>query len=143
MSPSTRTRDAYSGNAEISACEVKREKDAHPKALVLAHPECEAEILALADYIGSTSGIIDYAAESACEEFIICTEDGVEFKLMGDSPSKKFYFPKNRPCCAGMKLNTLEKLLHVLKTEENEITVDDELRESSLVPLDRMLELAR
>ena len=130
-------------HAEISACEVKREKDAHPKALVLAHPECEAEILALADYIGSTSGIIAYAAASTCEEFIICTEDGVEFKLMGDNPSKKFYFPKTRPCCTDMKLNTLEKLLHVLKTEENEVIVNDELREASLVPLDRMLELAR
>ena len=122
---------------------VKEEKRNHPNALVLTHPECEAEILALSDYIGSTSGIIDYAAASTCEEFIICTEDGVEFKLLGDNPSKKFYFPKTRPCCTDMKLNTLEKLLHVLKTEENEITVNDDLRESSLVPLDRMLELTR
>ena len=130
-------------HAAISVYEVKREKDNHPNALILSHPECEAEILALSDYIGSTAGIIAYAAASASEEFIICTEDGVEFKLMGDNPSKKFYFPKTRPCCTDMKLNTLEKLLHVLKTEENEITVDDDLRESSLVPLDRMLELAR
>ena len=130
-------------HAAITAKEVKEEKRNHPNALVLTHPECEAEILALSDYIGSTSGIIDYAAASTCEEFIICTEDGVEFKLMGDSPSKKFYFPKNRPCCTDMKLNTLEKLLHVLKTEENEVVANDELRESSLVPLDRMLALAR
>ena len=130
-------------HAAISACEVKQEKDNHPNALVLSHPECEAEILALSDYIGSTSGIIDYAAASTCEEFIICTEDGVEFKLMSDSPSKKFYFPKNRPCCTDMKLNTLEKLLHVLKKEENEVAANDELREASLVPLDRMLALAR
>ena len=101
-------------HAAITAKEVKEEKRNHPNALVLTHPECEAEILALSDYIGSTSGIIDYAAASTCEEFIICTEDGVEFKLMGDSPSKKFYFPKNRPCCTDMKLNTLDKLLHVL-----------------------------
>ena len=130
-------------HAAISACEVRQEKANHPNALVLSHPECEAEVLALSDYIGSTSGIIDYAAASTCEEFIICTEDGVEFKLMSDSPAKKFYFPKSRPCCADMKLNTLEKLLHVLKTEENEILVSNELRESSLVPLDKMLELAR
>ena len=130
-------------HAAITAKEVKEEKRNHPNALVLTHPECEAEILALSDYIGSTSGIIDYAAASTCKEFIICTEDGVEFKLMGDSPSKKFYFPKKRPCCTDMKLNTLEKLLHILKTEENEVLVDDELRESSLVPLDRMLDLAR
>ncbi len=130
-------------HAAIAAEEVNEEKQNHPKALVLAHPECEAEILALSDYIGSTAEIIAYAAESTCEEFIICTEDGVEFKLMGGNPKKKFYFPKTRPCCADMKLNTLEKLLHVLQTEENEIKVDSDLRAAALVPLDRMLELAR
>ncbi len=130
-------------HAKIAKEELMGAKQDHPNALVLTHPECEAEILALSDYIGSTAEIIAYAAESASEEFIICTEDGVEFKLMNDNPAKKFYFPKTRPCCADMKLNTLEKLLYVLKTEENEITVDDELRKSALVPLDRMLELAR
>ena len=130
-------------HAAITAKEVLAEKQKHPNALVLTHPECEAEILAISDYIGSTAGIIAYALESTCEEFIICTEYGVEWKLMGDNPAKKFYFPKNRPCCADMKLNTLEKLLHVLQTEENEVLVDDALREASLVPLDRMLELAR
>lgn len=127
----------------ITAKEVIDEKQNHPNALVLTHPECEPEVLALSDYIGSTAGIISYAAESACEEFIICTEDGVEYKLRSDNPTKKFYFPKKRPCCTDMKLNTLEKLLHVLKTEENEITENKELREPSLAPLDRMLELAR
>lgn len=130
-------------HAAITAKEVLAEKQKHPNALVLTHPECEAEILAISDYIGSTAGIIAYALESTCEEFIICTEYGVACKLMGDNPAKKFYFPKNRPCCADMKLNTLEKLLHVLQTEENEVLVDDALREASLVPLDRMLELAR
>ncbi len=130
-------------HASISAVEVKNEKQDHPNALVLTHPECEEEILTLSDYIGSTAEIISYVAESACEEFIICTEDGVNFKLMSDNPTKKFYFPKTRPCCSDMKLNTLEKLLHILRTEENEITVSDDLRRAALVPLDRMLELAR
>ena len=130
-------------HAAIAAKELKDEKQSHPNALVLTHPECEAEILALSDYIGSTAEIIAYAAQSNCEEFIICTEDGVEFKLISENPSKKFYFPKTRPCCADMKLNTLEKLLHVLRTEENEITVSEKLRESAILPLDRMLELAR
>ena len=127
----------------ITAEEVMEEKQKHPNAQVLTHPECEPEILALSDYIGSTSGIISYAAASTCEEFIICTEDGVAYKLRSDNPDKKFYFPQNRPCCADMKYNTLEKLLHVLITEENEVTVNDELRETSLVPLNAMLELAR
>ncbi len=130
-------------HAAISVKEVKEEKRNHPNALVLTHPECEAEILNLSDYVGSTAEIIAYAAKSTCLEFIICTEDGVKFKLMNDNPAKKFYFPKNRPCCADMKLNTLEKLLHVLQTEENEIRVDAELGASALASLDRMLELAR
>lgn len=130
-------------HAEIAVKEVKDEKQMHPKAEVLSHPECEAEILALSDYIGSTAEIIDYAAKSPCQEFIVCTEDGVEFKLNCDNPSKKFYFPKTRPCCTGMKLNTLEKLLFALQTEKNEITVSEEMRKGALAPLDRMLELAR
>ncbi len=130
-------------HAAITAREVEEEKKAHPNALVLTHPECEAEILALSDYIGSTAEMIAYAKQSPCDEFIICTEDGVEFKLTGDSPAKKFYFPRPRPCCADMKLNTPEKLLYVLQTEENEITVDPKTREAALAPLDRMLELAR
>ena len=130
-------------HASISACDVKRIKEGHPNALVMAHPECEAEILEISDYIGSTSGIIDYAASSNCEEFIVCTEDGVSRKLSDDNPSKKFYFPVPSPCCADMKLNTLEKLLHVLKTEENEVTVNGELKDAALIPLDRMLDLAR
>ena len=130
-------------HAAITAQEVQSEKHKHPDALVLTHPECEAEILALSDYIGSTAEIISYASQSACDEFIICTEDGVEFKLTGDHPAKSFYFPKTRPCCTDMKLNTLEKLLDVLQTEENEVKVSKELREAALIPLDRMLVLAR
>lgn len=130
-------------HAAITAKEVMEEKRNHPSALVLAHPECEPEILALSDYIGSTSGIISYASENDCEEFIICTEDGVEARLAADHPGKKFYFPQNRPCCIDMKRNTLEKLLHVLRTEDNEVTENEELRESAIIPLERMLELGR
>ena len=130
-------------HAKIAKKEVMEAKAEHPNAPVLTHPECEAEVLAISDYIGSTAEIIAYAAASASDEFIVCTEDGVEFKLVSDNSEKKFYFPKTRPCCADMKLNTLEKLLHVLETEENEITVNEELRRSALAPLDRMLELAR
>ncbi len=130
-------------HAAISAEEVKAEKANRPNALVLTHPECEAEILAVSDYIGSTAEIIAYAKSNPCDEFIVCTEEGVEFKLRTDNPGKKFYFPKTRPCCADMKLNTLESLLHVLKTEENEVVVNGELGEAAIAPLDRMLELAR
>ena len=87
--------------------------------------------------------LIDYVTKSPLDEFIICTEDGVKFKLTGDHPEKKFYFPEMRPCCTDMKRNTLQKLLHVLETEENEITVSDERRAAALIPLEKMLELAR
>ena len=127
----------------ITAKEVLNEKREHPEALVLTHPECEEEVLEISDYIGSTADIISFASKSDCGEFIVCTEDGVEYKLICDNPLKKFYFPKTRPCCADMKLNTLEKLLYVLQTEENEIKVSENLREAALIPLNRMLELAR
>ena len=130
-------------HAAITAQEVKDARAEHPGALVLAHPECEADILAMADYIGSTADMIAYAAKSPCLEFIICTEGGVGYKLMSQNPQKKFYFPKGFPCCADMKRNTLERVLHVLQTEENEITVDDGVRAAALKPLERMLMLAR
>lgn len=97
----------------------------------------------ISDYIGSTSGIIAYAGKSECMEFIICTENGVRFELEKQNPQKKFYFTKTEPVCHDMKKITLEKLRNVLKNGENEIQVTEELREESVRPLGRMLELAR
>ena len=122
---------------------VKKAKQEHPQALVLAHPECKQEVLDLADYIGSTSGIINYATESDNEEFIICTESGVGYELRTKNPNKKFYFAGTKHFCPNMKLNTVEKVCHVLKTGENEVNVSDETRLKSLVPLDKMLEMAK
>ena len=130
-------------HAEVSAEQVRAEKAKHPKALVLSHPECEAAVLALSDYIGSTADIIRYAASSQCREFIICTEDGVLFKLMTDNPDKRFYFPDPHPCCQDMKRNTLERVLSVLQNEDQEVNVSEEVRRKALLPLDRMLELAK
>lgn len=123
--------------------EIQKAKEMHPNALVLTHPECPKAILDISDYIGSTSGIIDYAGKSECEEFIICTENGVRYKLEQENREKKFYFTETEPVCQDMKLITLEKVLHVLKTGENEIQVTEERRENSRKPLERMLELGR
>ena len=112
-------------------------------ALVLAHPECPQTVLKQADYIGSTSGIIKYAQESDNKEFIICTECGVQYKLETTCPDKKFYFTETVPVCKNMKKVFLEKVLHVLKTGENEVHVTDETRENAKRPLERMLELAK
>ena len=130
-------------HVKVSLEEVLQEKKLHPTALVLSHPECEENILNISDYIGSTAEIIDFAKQSKKDEFIICTEDGVEFELIKTNPNKKFYFTKTRPCCVDMKLNTLDKLLKVLETEEKPIEVDEETRERALLPLNRMLELAK
>ena len=127
----------------MEADEVLKVKDEHPDALVLAHPECRQEILAIADYIGSTSGIINYATDSDRQEFIICTEEGVHYKLTKNNPDKQFYYPETVPVCPNMKKNTLEKVLHVLKTGDNQVHVTDSLRENSKKPLERMLELGK
>lgn len=130
-------------HAKISLGQVRDEMILHPNAQVISHPECEREILDVSNYIGSTSELIAYANRTDCDEFIVCTEDGVSFQLNTDNPHKKFYFPKTRPCCTDMKLNTLEKLLHALQTEENAVEVSQTVREKALLPLDRMLELAK
>ena len=87
--------------------------------------------------------IIDFSNESSCKEFIVCTEDGVDFKLVTDNPDKHFYYPNPHPCCADMKLNTLESVLAVLEKEDKVITVDNDICEGALKPLERMLELGK
>ena len=123
--------------------EVKKAKEMYPQAEVLVHPECPESVCQLADYIGSTSGIISYATKSDCQEFIICTEVGVRYQLEKQNPEKHFYFTEKEPVCEDMKLITLEKILEVLEQEENTVQISDELRTHSGKPLEKMLELAR
>lgn len=123
--------------------EIENAKKAHPQAEVLAHPECGKAVLELSDYIGSTSGIIAYASKSDKKEFIICTENGVRWKLEKENPEKKFYFTETEPICRDMKKITLEKVLHVLKTGENAVEVSKELQELSKKPLEKMLDLGQ
>lgn len=130
-------------HAAISPQQVQAEKAAHPDALVMSHPECDSAILALSDYIGSTAEMITFAKSSDATEFIVCTEEGVNCKLMTDSPDKHFYFPGKRPCCADMKLNTLENIYKVLSTETNCVEISPEVRQRAMMPLDKMLELAK
>lgn len=130
-------------HAVISANQLLSTKAEHPDALILTHPECEPDVLEISDFIGSTAEIIDYAKNSNCNEFIVCTENGVEYKLKSDNPNKRFYFPEPCPCCKDMKLNTLESLLSVLEKEDNEIIISEDVCEKALIPLNRMLELAK
>jgi len=126
----------------ITAEQVLNEKASHPTAKVLTHPECTEAVLAISDYIGSTADIIKFAKADDAQEFIIVTENGVNFRLQQDNPNKKFYYPNPHPCCADMKFNTLEKLADCLENETNVIEVSDELRANALKPLDKMLEMA-
>ena len=127
-------------HAKITAKQVIAEKEKHPNAKVLSHPECEEEVLRISDYIGSTADIIAFAKTDKSVDYIICTEDGVDYKLITDNPDKLFYYPEPRPCCKDMKLNTLESVLSVLEKENNEVTVSEEVRLRALIPLDKMLE---
>lgn len=130
-------------HVKISPDGVKRAKESHPNAKILSHPECEKSVLDLSDFIGSTAEIIKYAGNDDAREFIICTEEGVLFRLASENPEKRFYFPNPRPCCDDMKLNTLDAVLSVLENEDNEVMVSDAVRKRALVPLERMLELAK
>lgn len=130
-------------HARMTADQVKNEKNKHPHALVLSHPECEEPVLALSDFIGSTADIISFAKTSDASEFIVCTEVGVDYKLINDNPDKRFYFPEPHPCCADMKLNTLESVLSVLEQEDRVVEVPEEICRRAMIPLDRMLELAK
>lgn len=126
----------------ITAKEIRELKTSHPDAAVLVHPECSEEVTALADYIGSTTGIIQYASSCKEKELIIGTEIGVLYELKKRNPDKTFLFPTTTPVCQDMKLITLEKILHVLKTGENQIGVETKLADSARKTLTRMLELA-
>ncbi len=130
-------------HAKITAQEVKTEKEMHPNAAVLSHPECNEDVLNISDFVGSTAEIIEYANESELSEFIICTEDGVDYKLISDNPNKRFYYPKPCPCCVDMKLNTLENIYDCLKNNKNSVEISEEMRKKALLPLERMLELAK
>lgn len=120
---------------------------AHPGAKVLAHPECEAPILAHAHFIGSTTALLNYSLRDSAREFIVATEAGILHQMEKQAPGKKFYpAPPNNNCacneCPHMKKNTLEKLAAALETLSPEIDVPADVRERALHPIQRMLEIS-
>lgn len=133
----------------IHSEDVAKAKELHPEALVLAHPECTEDTLALADFIGSTSQIIDYATASPENVFIICTEMGVFFELMQKNPDKKFYSVGHRQFCPNMKKVRIEKVIEALENIDSDnynieyVNLDEDLRKAAEKPLSRMLELAK
>lgn len=115
----------------------------HPDALVAAHPECPADVLRMADFIGSTSAIIDWCVNQPSQEFIIMTESGVSHSLQRLAPEKKFYFVANENCncseCPYMRKNTLPKLLACLENLEPTVELSPDIIERARVPIERML----
>lgn len=122
---------------------VEEAKKLNPDALVLTHPECTADVLEISDFIGSTSEILDYATESDCKKFIICTEMGIFFQLGESNPDKKFFSVGHRQFCPNMKKVSIEKVISVMENPENEVILSDEMMEKSCLPLQKMLELAK
>lgn len=126
---------------------ITKLKIRHPKAKFIAHPECEEPVLALADYIGSTTGLLKYTIDNPSNEFIVATETGILHQMQKSSPHKTFIpAPPNNSCacndCPYMKLNTLEKLYLCMKYETPEIIMDEDLRLAAKKPIDRMLEIS-
>lgn len=130
-------------HTSISKDKLIEAKNIFPEAKILVHPECTQDVVAMADYIGSTSGIIDYATESDAKEFIICTEMGVLYELKIKNPDKKFYSVGHRQFCPNMKKITLEKIVNALTNLSNEIIIDEETGKKANATLTRMLELAK
>lgn len=126
----------------INKEEVLAAKEMHPDAEVLTHPECTADVLAISDFIGSTSEIIDYATASEKKEFLVCTEMGVFYELGQKNPEKKFYSVGHRQFCPNMKKVTVDKLIKKLENLEPEVILPEELSLKANAPLIKMLELA-
>jgi len=124
---------------------VVEAKQQHPEAEVVAHPECPEAILNMADFVGSTSTLIDYCIKSSSREFIVVTESGVNYSLQKYGVGKKFYFVNNENCncseCPFMRLNTLEKVRNSLQTLQPRVEIDPEIMRRALVPIERMLAL--
>ena len=130
----------------FSERELVRLKAEHEDAKVLAHPECEENILVHADFIGSTSALIKNVNETNDEKYIIATEPGIIHQMQKTNPNKQFIpLPPNNGCacneCPHMRLNTMDKIVDVLENLKNEITLDETIRVKALKPLNRMLKI--
>lgn len=127
---------------------ITKLKVRHPKAKLIAHPECEDAVLKEADFIGSTTQLLKYAVSDSSNEFIVATETGILHQMQKDAPYKTFIpAPPNNACacndCPHMKLNTLEKLYLCMEYEQPEILMEEKLRLAALKPIQRMLEISK
>lgn len=117
-------------------------KKLYPEAEFIAHPECNPDVLALADEVTSTGGMIEYIKKSSKKEFIIGTEMGMLYRLREDNPDKKFYLPTEHLLCASMKLTTLGWVAHSLELMVNKVVVPEEIRKRAYKSVERMLAIS-
>ena len=132
----------------LEAERIVQMKIDNPDALLVAHPECAPPVLELADYVGSTSGILNFTLTSDVNKFIVATESGILHKMRKDSPEKEFMIvPSDETCscndCPYMKLITMEKIYDCLLNESNQIELSDDVITKSLAPIERMLEISK
>jgi quinolinate synthase len=132
----------------FSRQKIAKLKTRHPKAKVIAHPECEQSVLELADFIGSTTGLLKYTLQDSASEYIVATETGILHQMQKSAPHKTFIAaPPNNSCacndCPHMKLNTLEKLYLAMEYEEPEILMNADVITAARKPIERMLEISR
>ncbi|RJQ43944.1 MAG: quinolinate synthase [Nitrospiraceae bacterium] len=123
----------------VTPDDIYRARAEHPKALLLAHPECRIEVCEMADHVTSTSGMIRFATSSDAKEFIIGTETGILYKLRKDNPEKTFYPLRKDMVCPNMKKTSLYSVLHAMETMTYKIKVPEEIRIPAKRALDRML----
>ncbi len=128
---------------QIKPKDILEAREKYPNAKVLAHPECHQEVVKLADYVGSTTGIMKYAIESDNKQFIIATEKGVVDRLKRDYPDKEFILIKDSIICPNMKWHTLQDIYDALDKEQHEITVDAEVAKKAVGCINRMLEVSK
>ena len=123
--------------------DILLEKEEHPDAQVLVHPECRPDVVELADKVLSTAGMLKYATQSDAREFIIGTELGLLHRLRKENPQKKFYPATAYAVCPNMKMNTLGSIIRALEKNEHVIKVPENIRKKAKLALDRMLEAGR
>lgn len=130
-------------HATFPARRLAKTRSEHPDAVVIAHPECPRDVLAQAEFVGSTSALIEYVASSPANEFIVMTESGVQHSLRNVGPGKQFYFVANENCncseCPYMKRNSLEKLRDALLDLDPRVDLSPELIARAALPIERML----
>jgi quinolinate synthase len=127
---------------QITAAEVDKQRDLHPEAVIIAHPECDPEVWRRADYVGSTSGIYKFIEDSAGKKFIILSEQGLVARMQADFPDKDILTVFPLPLCPNMKYHSLENLYDAIDQEFTEITIPENILIPAKATIDKMIEIS-